>query len=92
VWESTDAGATWSNISANIPDAPVWMLTDDQPPQAALCEHRIRRLLPEERQEELGTAGYRTAQRPVLDLKLTGNGNVLYAATFGRGIYQIPVS
>ena len=28
---------------------------------------------------------------PVFDLKLTGDGNVLYAATFGRGIYQIPV-
>ena len=27
---------------------------------------------------------------PVLDLKLTGDGNTIYAATFGRGIYQIP--
>ncbi len=26
---------------------------------------------------------------PVFDLKLTGN--TIYAATFGRGIYQIPV-
>jgi hypothetical protein len=28
--------------------------------------------------------------RPVFDLKFTGDGNTIYAATFGRGIYQIP--
>jgi hypothetical protein len=28
---------------------------------------------------------------PVFDLKLTGDRSMIYAATFGRGIYKIPV-
>ncbi|HEX6518729.1 MAG TPA: hypothetical protein VF070_01760 [Streptosporangiaceae bacterium] len=119
VWESTDGGATWTNISGNLPDAPVWMLTYDQPRGQlyVTTDFGVFYLRAGVRaggragaggQAGAGVragAGGRAGARawawawarlgtglpnaPVFDLKLTGN--TIYAATFGRGIYQIPV-
>ena len=57
---------------------------------SALRRHRLRCLLPEERQEELVAAGLGLAQHAVLDLKLSGDGNTVYAATFGRSVWSLP--
>ena len=35
--------------------------------------------------------GHDLPNTPVLDIKMTGDGSTLYAATFGRSIWQIPV-
>ena len=31
VWETTDGGTTWHNVSSDIPNAPVWHVLYDQP-------------------------------------------------------------
>jgi hypothetical protein len=91
IWESTDGGATRSNISGNIPDAPVWMLTYDQPQQQLYASTDFGVFCLKNGKKNWARLGTGLPNAPVLDLKLTGDGNALYAATFGRGIYQIPV-
>lgn len=91
VWETTDGGATWSNISGNIPDAPVWMLTYDRPLHQLYAATDFGVFFLKNSNKNWARLGTALPNAPVLDLKLTGDGTVLYAATFGRGVYQIPV-
>jgi photosystem II stability/assembly factor-like uncharacterized protein len=91
VWESIDGGATWANISGNLPDAPVWMLTYDQPRAQLYATTDFGVFYLKNGKKTWARLGTGLPNAPVFDLKLTGNGNMIYAATFGRGIYQIPV-
>jgi photosystem II stability/assembly factor-like uncharacterized protein len=91
VWETTDGGATWSNISRNLPNAPVWMLTYDQSRGQLYASTDFGVFYFKNGMKYWARLGTGLPNAPVLDLKLTGDGNTLYAATFGRGIYQIPV-
>ena len=91
VWETTDGGATWVDISGNLPDAPVWMLTYDQPRGQLYATTDFGVFFLKNGKKNWARLGTGLPNAPVLDLKLTGDGNTIYAATFGRGIYQIPV-
>ena len=62
VWETTNGGQTWANISGKLPNAPVEMLAFDQAPRPALCGNRPRRLLRQERKAELEAARARPAE------------------------------
>jgi hypothetical protein len=90
VWESTDGGATWSNISGNLPNAPVWMLTYDQPRGQLYATTDFGAFFLKNGKKNWARLGTGLPNAPVFDLKLTGDGNAIYAATFGRGIYRIP--
>jgi photosystem II stability/assembly factor-like uncharacterized protein len=91
VWETIDGGATWHNISGNIPDAPVWMLTYDQPRNQLYAMTDFGVFYLKNGKQNWARLGTALPNAPVLDLKLTGDGKTIYAATFGRGIYRIPV-
>jgi photosystem II stability/assembly factor-like uncharacterized protein len=91
VWQTTDGGATWVNISGNLPDAPVWMLTYDQPRGQLYVTTDFGVFFLKNGKKSWGRLGTGLPNAPVFDLKLTGDGKTIYAATFGRGIYQIPV-
>jgi hypothetical protein len=90
VWESLDGGATWVNISGNLPNAPVWMLTYDQPRHQLYSCTDYGVFYLKNGDKNWARMGTGLPNAPVFDLKLTGDGNAIYAATFGRGIYQIP--
>ncbi|HEY2523268.1 MAG TPA: hypothetical protein VGJ19_24365, partial [Streptosporangiaceae bacterium] len=90
VWETTDGGATWRNISGNMPDAPVWMLTYDQPRNQLYAGTDFGAFFLKNGKKNWGRLGSGLPNAPVFDLKLSGDGNTIFAATFGRGIYQIP--
>jgi photosystem II stability/assembly factor-like uncharacterized protein len=90
VWETTDGGATWRNISGNMPDAPVWMLTYDQPRNQLYAGTDFGAFFLKNGKKNWGRLGSGLPDVPVFDLKLSGDGNTIFAATFGRGIYQIP--
>jgi hypothetical protein len=90
VWETTDGGATWANISGNLPDAPVWMLTYDQPRGQLYATTDFGVFYLKHRKKNWARLGSGLPSAPVLDLKFTGDGSTIYAATFGRGIYRIP--
>jgi hypothetical protein len=91
VWETTDGGAAWANISGNLPDAPVWMLTYDQPRGQLYATTDFGVFYLKNGTKNWARFGTGLPNAPVFDLKLTGDGNTIYAATFGRGVYQIPV-
>jgi photosystem II stability/assembly factor-like uncharacterized protein len=91
VRETTDGGSTWANISGNLPNAPVWMVTYDQPRGQLYATTDFGAFYLKNGKKNWARLGSGLPNAPVLDLKLTGDGKTIYAATFGRGIYQIPV-
>jgi hypothetical protein len=90
VWETTDGGTTWHNISGNMPNAPVWMLTWDQARGQLYACTDFGVFYLKNGNKNWARLGSGLPNAPVFDLKFTGDGNTIYAATFGRGIYQIP--
>ncbi|MGW0996859.1 glycosyl hydrolase [Streptomyces sp. NPDC002523] len=87
VFESTDGGTTWKDISANLPDVPTdsALVTADGGLAVATDLGVVHR-----------APGRTTWQRvgdlpavAVLQLKTGPDGRTLYAATHGRGIYAI---
>jgi hypothetical protein len=89
VFESTDGGTTWKDVSANLPDVP----TDSALvlPNGGLAVATdlgvVYRAPGHTRWQRLGSL----PAVGVLQLKLSPDGRTLYAATHGRGIYTIKV-
>ena len=90
IWETTDGGATWHNISANLPNTPVWMLTYNQAQNQLYAATDFGAFYLQDGAKSWVRLGTALPNAAVLDLKLSGDGNTIYAATFGRGIYQLP--
>jgi autotransporter-associated beta strand protein len=99
VYRSTDAGQTWTDISGNLPNFPVWKLVIDSregDPNAAnptygdiyIGTDQGVYMLPSgsDTWHRVG-AGMPNVQ--VHDLQLNQTTNVLLAATYGRGVYQL---
>jgi hypothetical protein len=92
VFVSTDAGQNWQNISSNLPDVPASAI--------ALDPTNINRIWIAQ-----DTAVYSTLDRgatwtsqrrnmpvvSILDLDYNANTGYLVAATYGRGIWRMPV-
>ncbi len=91
IWETRNGGATWFNISGNMPDAPVWMLTYDQSRHQLYATTDFGVFYLKNGKKNWARLGIGLPNAPVLDLKLAADGTI-YAATFGRGIYRIPAS
>jgi photosystem II stability/assembly factor-like uncharacterized protein len=98
VWMTFDGGRTWSNISGRLPNAPVDMLAYDQPRHQLVAATDLGVFyLRDERKKRSGwpkhwlRLGTGLPNTPVLDLKLTGDGRSLYAATFGRSVWKVPL-
>ncbi len=92
VYETHDAGATWTNISQNLPNGPVEMITYDAAhdvlyaaTDVGIFDHK-----------DADSAWYKVSvglpDVPVLDVKLSGDGKFLFAATFGRSVWKLPLS
>jgi len=92
VYESKDGGATWTNISSNLPNAPVEMITFDQKSGNlfAATDYGVFELASGDSNWYSLDGGL--PKTPVLDVKLSGDGKWLYAATFGRSIMRLPLS
>ncbi len=89
VLKTQDGGITWSSIVGNLPQAPVndlvvvgttlYVGTDVGVFSSSNGGRRWR------------AAGGRLPNVPVTDLEYRAASNSLYAATFGRGIYLLPL-
>jgi len=92
VYETKDGGATWTNVSANLPNAPVEMITFDQKSGNlfAATDYGVFELTPSDPNWYSLNGGL--PPTPVLDIKETADGKWLYAATFGRSILRLPLS
>jgi photosystem II stability/assembly factor-like uncharacterized protein len=93
VFKSTDAGASWMNISNNLPDVPANTIqVHPQQPNLLLLGTDIGVFLSEDGGQtwQPCTNGFPTVQ--VSAIALNTNVNRIYAATHGRGAYSAQLS
>ncbi len=89
ILKTTDGGATWTSITGDLPQAPVndiavvgsslYVATD------------VGVFFSADNGATWLAAGEDLPNVPVTDLEYRANSNSLYAATFGRGIYALPL-
>jgi photosystem II stability/assembly factor-like uncharacterized protein len=91
VWESTDGGNSWDNISGRLPNAPVEMLTYDQPRQRLYAATDLGVFVNRDGRRNWQRLGRGLPNTSVLDIKITGDGRTLYAATFGRSVWAVRI-
>ncbi len=90
IFRTTDLGATWEDISSNLPDIPVNNITIDPDNQGTFyvaTDHGVYVTYDAGDRWEVMGNGMPTV--PVLDLKLHQPTRTLVAATFGRSMYKI---
>jgi photosystem II stability/assembly factor-like uncharacterized protein len=86
VLRTSDGGTSWTNITGNLPQAPV----------NTIAQSRGRLLVGSEVGVFMSTDGGATwlalgtglPMVPVMDLRVHEPTNTLYAATFGRGMWK----
>jgi subtilisin-like proprotein convertase family protein len=95
IWKTTDAGATWTSLSANLPDAPFYDVILDPGATASNTDDvlYVSGDLGVYRSTDLGTTwtkfgnGLPTCQ--VRDIEYSPQTRILAAATHGRGVWEI---
>jgi len=94
VFQTTDGGQTWSDVTGNLPDAPVngiatgadgrvYVATDTgvfSSPNATSASATWTAL------------GDSLPNAPIFDVTLNSDGTTLYASTHGRGLWSLQVS
>ncbi|PZS01457.1 MAG: glycosyl hydrolase [Pseudonocardiales bacterium] len=91
VWETTNGGRTWHNISGLLPNAPVEMLTYDLPHQELFAATDLGVFYAKDGTRAWKRVGSGLPNTPALDVKITGDDKTLYAATFGRSVWKVPL-
>jgi hypothetical protein len=92
VWETTDGGTSWDNISGKLPNAPVEMLTYDQPRHRLYAATDLGVFVNKNGKKNWQRLGRGLPNTSILDIKISGDGNSLDAATFGRSVWTIPIN
>jgi hypothetical protein len=87
VWETTDGGDSWSNISGQLPNAPVEMLAYDQPNDQLYAATDFGIFYDKNGTENWQRLGSGLPNTPVFDIKIAGP--TIYAATFGRSVWRL---
>jgi photosystem II stability/assembly factor-like uncharacterized protein len=89
IWTTHDGGATWTNISGNLPNGPVEMLAYDQAHDQLYAATDFGLFYLGSGASSWLRLGTGLPNAPVFDVKLTGDGSTIYAASFGRGVWRI---
>ncbi|MBI2381387.1 MAG: cadherin domain-containing protein [Gammaproteobacteria bacterium] len=95
VWKTTDGGASWSNISGNLPDMPVHSLIVDPADSKRLVLGTDLGLFYSVNGGQSWLAdgnGFPHTVVESLSLNREDGQNMLYAFTHGRGAFRIPLS
>jgi hypothetical protein len=90
VFETTDGGTTWTDISANMPDVPVNDLAV-LPSGGIVAATDLGVIVRPSGSTGWKRVGAGLPVTTVMDLTVGPDGN-LYAATHGRGIWRIPAA
>lgn len=89
VLKTTDGGATWTSIAGDLPQAPVNDLLVVG--SALYVATDVGVFFSADGGATWVAAGEDLPSVPVTDLEYRAASNTLYAATFGRGIYALPL-
>jgi photosystem II stability/assembly factor-like uncharacterized protein len=92
VYETSDGGATWANISGNLPNGPVEMIEYDDVHNVLYAATDVGVFDHKDGDQHWYRISGSLPNVPVLDVKLNGPKTELYAATFGRSIWRLPLS
>jgi photosystem II stability/assembly factor-like uncharacterized protein len=90
VFESRNGGRTWSDVSGNLPNAPVEMLTYDPVRHRLYAATDFGAYTVKASARNWTQIATGLPQTSVLDVKVSGDGATVYAATFGRSIWKAP--
>ncbi len=77
VWETTNGGRTWQNVSGLLPNAPVEMLTYDQPRHQIYAATDLGVFFAGDGLRNWKRVGAGLPDTPVLDVKISGNDKTL---------------
>ena len=91
VWETSNGGQSWRNVSGSLPNAPVEMLAYDTAPHQLFAATDLGVFVDRAGARSWLRVGHGLPNTPVLDVKLSGDGMTLFAATFGRSVWSIPL-
>jgi hypothetical protein len=92
VFETTDGGASWHNVSGNLPNAPVEMITYDAPSDMLFAATNYGVFERKDGDQYWYSLKGGLPNTPVLDVKISADHKWLYADTFGRSILRMPLS
>jgi hypothetical protein len=92
VYETSDGGASWHNVSFNLPNAPVEMITYDAPHHNLFAATDYGVFEHKDGDSTWYSLDGGLPNTPVLDVQLSADGKWLYAATFGRSILRLPLT
>jgi hypothetical protein len=88
VWKTTNAGVNWTDISGNLPNAPIWSIAMDNAGALYVgAETGIYRATTSGVNWSTVGGGLPNAQ--VRDLEFNATTNILAAGTYGRGVWEI---
>jgi photosystem II stability/assembly factor-like uncharacterized protein len=90
VFRTTDGGATWTNISSNLPDVPVLtMAIDPNDPTDLFIGTDVGVFRSTNAGASWSSFNAGLPNVPVYDLKFHAGTKDLWAATYGRGVWRV---
>jgi photosystem II stability/assembly factor-like uncharacterized protein len=101
LYETTDGGAHWSSVDGKLPNAPIEDVVLDQPHDALYVATDLGVFWAKVKKSGAGhdpaslewkRVGAGLPATPDMDLKIDGSDSTLFVATFGRGIWKIPLA
>ncbi|MFD7158870.1 WD40/YVTN/BNR-like repeat-containing protein [Kribbella sp. NPDC059898] len=90
VFETRDGGRSWTDASGNLPNAPVEMLSYDPVRSRLYAATDFGAFTMRSGQKHWTRIARGLPQTSILDIKVSGDGSTVYAATFGRSIWKAP--
>jgi photosystem II stability/assembly factor-like uncharacterized protein len=92
IWETTDGGTTWKNISSDIPNAPVWHVLYDQANGVLYAGENLGVFESTDDGAHWVNLSSGLPNAPILDMGLAADHSALFVADYGRGVYELPLT
>jgi photosystem II stability/assembly factor-like uncharacterized protein len=92
VWETTDGGTTWRNISADLPNAPVWHVTFDEQNGVLYAGENLGVFESSDDGAHWFDLSEGLPNAPILDMGFSADHSALFVADYGRGVYELPLT